>query len=303
MQRSSLIAVAIAVLLGLVAVYLANSYFSAQERRIEEANVGTTKVAIAARAMNYGELIKAEDVRFADYPSDTLPTGSFSSLEELMPEGRSRHVLRPMQINQPLLAADMTGEGEGASLAAILPNGMRATTIPISTISGVAGFIHPNDTVDVLITRQALGGGGEQVTDVLLQNVRVIAMDQRAQENAQGGAVPSSSATLEVTPVDAQKLVLGQQLGALSLVLRKPGVEENIGRIEAVSLDDLRYELSRTAAGEVPSQQRPAEQRRPTMVRRQATQPTRRTAAPPPKPSVDVVRGTQSESYEVGEYE
>ena len=295
MQRSSLIAVAIAVLLGLVAVYLANSYFTAQERRIEQANVGTTKVAIAARPMNYGEAILAQDVRFADYPTDTLPPGTFGTIEDLLPEGRSRHVLRPLQVNQPLLAADLTGEGEGASLAAILPDGMRATTVQVNAVSGVAGFIHPNDTVDVVITRQAIGGG-EQVTDVLLQNVRVIAMDQRATDNSSGGAVVSNTATLEVTPVDAQKLVLGQQLGSLSLVLRKPGIEENIGRVETVSLDDLRYELSRSASGEVPTQQRPAAQRRPVV---------RRPAAPPPpsNPSVDVVRGTSSQSYEVGDYE
>ncbi|MBW0144056.1 Flp pilus assembly protein CpaB [Sphingomicrobium clamense] len=295
MQRSSLIAVAIAVLLGAVAVYLANSYFSAQERRIEQANVGTTRVAIAARPMNYGEAIQEQDVRFADYPTDTLPPGTYASLEELMPDGQTRHVLRPLQVNQPLLAADLTGEGEGASLAAILPEGMRATTVQINAISGVAGFIHPNDTVDVVITRQAIGGGGGTVTDVLLQNVRVIAMDQRAQDDASGNAVVSNTATLEVTPVDAQKLVLGQQLGTLSLILRKPGVEENIGRVETVSLDDLRYELSRNAAGRVPEQQRPAAQRRPV---RPVPRP-----APPPRPSVDVVRGTASQSYEVGEYE
>ena len=297
MQRSSLIAVAIAVLLGLVAVYLANSYFSAQERRIEQANVGTTRVAIAARPMNYGEAIQEQDVRFADYPTDTLPPGTYASIEELMPEGKTRHVLRPFQINQPFLAADLTGEGEGASLAAILPDGMRATTVRVNTVSGVAGFIHPNDTVDVVITRAAIGGGG-QVTDVLLQNVKVIAMDQRASDNSTGSAVVSSTATLEVTPKDAQKLVLGQQLGTLSLILRKPGLEENIGRIETVSFEDLQYELSRNAGGEVPQQQRPAAQRRQPVRRPVATRP-----APPPQPSVDVVRGTSTQSYEVGEYE
>lgn len=298
MQRSSLIAVAIAVVLGLVAVYLANSYFTAQERRIEQANVGTTRVAIAARPMNYGEAIQEQDVRFADYPTDTLPPGTYASLEELMPEGKTRHVLRPFQVNQPFLAADLTGEGEGASLAAILPDGMRATTVRVNTVSGVAGFIHPNDTVDVVITRQALGGGGGQVTDVLLQNVKVIAMDQRASDTAAGNAVVSSTATLEVTPIDAQKLVLGQQLGTLSLILRKPGVEENIGRVETVSLQDLQYEMSRNAAGEVPQQQRPAAQRRQAVRRPAPARP-----APPPAPSVDVVRGTSTQSYEVGDYE
>ncbi|WP_265569665.1 Flp pilus assembly protein CpaB [Sphingomicrobium nitratireducens] len=306
MQRQSLIAIAIAVVLGLVAVWVANSWFSAREARIEAANSGTQRIAVAAVPMNYGFEIKPEHIKFANYPADALPPGTFSSLEELLPAGKARHVLRPVQINQPMLAADLTGEGEGASIAAILPAGMRATTVQINAVSGVAGFIKPNDTVDVLITRQPLGnaGAGGQVTDVLLQNIRVIAMDQNAKDDPNSPANVSSTATLEVTPVDAQKLVLGQQLGSLSLVLRKPGEQENIPIVETVSLTDLRYELSNAyrrdgdAATEAAA---PAPRPRTQVVRRPA-RTVRQSPPPPPANKVEVTRGTQSSEYEVGEY-
>ncbi|MCJ7421280.1 Flp pilus assembly protein CpaB [Sphingomicrobium astaxanthinifaciens] len=300
MRRQSVIAIAIALVLGIVAVYLANTWLSEREARIAAANQGTTEVAVAAVPLAYGAPITPDKVRFAKYPTDMLPAGVFTSLDDLLPEGRARHALRPIEINQPLLAADLTGEGEGASIAALLPDGMRAATVRINAVSGVAGFIKPNDTVDVLITRQAIGGG-EQVTDVLLQNIRVIAMDQDAQGQEDRARV-SNTATLEVTPVEAQKLALGQRLGSLSLVLRKPGEEENIARLETVSLDDLRYELS---AGYRPAPReeaaaRPAAAQRITQ-RAQQPRPTRTAPAPRPKPTVEVTRGLESETYEVGE--
>ena len=309
MRRQSVIAIAIALVLGIVAVYLANAWLSSREARIDQASAGTTEVAVAAVPLDYGTEITPDKIRFARYPSDALPAGVFTNIEELLPAGQTRHALRPIQINQPLLSADLTGEGEGASIAALLPDGMRAATVSIDSVSGVAGFIKPNDTVDVLITRQPIGGNGSgmQVTDVLLQNVRVIAKDQDAQGENEAPAV-SSTATLEVTPVEAQKLALGQRLGSLSLVLRKPGEEQNIGMIETVSLDDLRYELSgyRPAAqARSADAPRPAPARRITQraqTSRPATTTTRPTPPPAPEPRrVEITRGLESETYEVGE--
>lgn len=302
MNRNSIIALAVAVVLGIIAVYLVNSYLTGQEGRIaaQEAAGERTQVAVASAPLGYGTEITRDRVRFVSYPTNALPPGTFSDFETLLPEGKTRHALRPIQVNQPLLAADLTGEGEGASIAATLPPGMRAATVQINAVSGVAGFIQPNDSVDVLITRQSITGE-QQVTDVLLQNVRVIAMDQRAQDSNQPAL--SSTATLEVTPVDAQKLALGQQLGSLSLVLRKPGVEENIPTVETVSLNDLRYELQRgayegaTAAVPEPTQA----VARPTRRFTRPSAPAR--PAPPPKPRVEVTRGLDTSSYEVGEYE
>ena len=317
MKRQTLIALGVAMILGLVAVLIANTYMSSRERQLASSPEGMVRVAVAALPLAYGADITPDKVKFVNYPAASLPPGIYRSVAELLPMGKRRVALRPIQVNQPLLAADLSGEGQNASIAALLPDGMRATTVRINDVSGVAGFVKPNDTVDVLITRQAIGAA-EQVTDVLLQNIRIIAMDQDA-AGANGAPVVSRTATMEVTPVDAQKLVLGQQLGTLSLVLRKPGEEQNIPKVDTVSLDDLRYSYysgQRPVMGGAVPPGGSAALAAPTVERRAAvarlSQPRRRAAAPAPRrpavsagPStntVTVTRGTQTSNYEVGGY-
>jgi pilus assembly protein CpaB len=304
MKRQTIIALGVAIILGLMAVLLANTYLSGRERQMAESPQGMIRIAVASLPLAYGADITPDKVKFVNYPATSLPPGTFRSMTELLPQGKRRVALRPILVNQPLLAADLSGEGQNASIAALLPDGMRAATVRINDVSGVAGFVKPNDTVDVLITRQPIGGaaGAQQVTDVLLQNIRVIAMDQDA-AGADGKPVLSRTATLEVTPVDAQKLALGQQLGQLSLVLRKPGEEQNIPSVETVSLDDLRYSLYSSA----PPGARPAAAaatsapvRRLIQPRRQA--PVVRRAVVPDTNTVSVTRGVETKDYEVGGY-
>lgn len=309
MRRQSLIALGVAIVLGLLAVYLANVFLNARQSQLNSSPTGTTKVAVAAVPLDYGTQVTPDKIKFIDYPTGNLPLGSFNTVAAIMPNGKQRIALRPILVNQPLLASDMTGEGQNASIAALLPDGQRAASVRVNDVSGVAGFVKPNDTVDVLITRQAIGPQHDgQVTDVLLQNVRVIAMDQDA-KGADGQPVLSRTATLQVSPVDAQKLVLGQQLGQLSLVLRKPGVEQNIPTIETVSLTDLRYSLygaqhppgNLSVLPMAPGQAVPV--RRLSPPRRVATRPAlNRSNAPPMTNSIEVLRGTTSSKYEVGGY-
>jgi len=239
-NRQTLIALGVALVLGLAAVLLANNFLSGTERRA--ALSGTTKVAVAAAPLVYGTDITPDKVRFVDYPNSSIPAGSFTNAAQLLPAGKRRVALMPISINEPILAGKISGEGQGASIAALLPDGMRAASVAINDVSGVAGFIQPNDSVDVLITRQIPGGvGNTQVTDVLLQSVRVIAIDQQSR-NADGTPKVAKTATLEVNPLDAQKLALAQTVGTLSLVLRKPG-EQNNPVVETISMNDLRYNM------------------------------------------------------------
>jgi pilus assembly protein CpaB len=314
MRRQTLIALGVAIILGVIAVFLANSYLTGRERQLANSPEGMVRIAVAAMPLAYGTEITPDKVKFVNYPQASLPPGIYKSVAELLPQGKQRVVLRPIQVNQPLLAADLSGEGQNASIAALLPDGMRAATVSINDVSGVAGFVKPNDTVDVLITRQAIGADGasqgRQVTDVLLQNIRVIAMDQAASSNGQPAV--SRTATLELTPIDAQKIALGQQLGQLSLVLRKPGEEQNIPNVETVSLDDLRYSYygSQRPPTAGPGGKPVSMTSPPPAVRQQRiarlTQPRRapvRPAAVPVAPStstVIVTRGTQASTYEVG---
>ena len=300
MKRQTIIALGVAIILGLVAVFLANTYLTSRERQMAAQPEGMVRIAVASLPLVYGAEVTPDKVKFVNYPQTSLPPGTFRSIAELLPQGKRRVALRPIQVNQPLLATDISGEGQNASIAALLPDGMRAATVRINDVSGVAGFVKPNDTVDVLITRQAIGSE-EQVTDVLLQNVRVIAMGQDA-SGANDKPAVQRSATLEVTPVDAQKLALGQQLGQLSFVLRKPGEEQNIASVETVSLNDLRYSYYGARPAAAPSPERQAQIARLSQPRR--APPVRRAVAPAPPATktISVTRGVETKDYEVGGY-
>jgi pilus assembly protein CpaB len=240
MSRQTLIALAGALVLGLVAVFVANSYLNRAEEKAYAG--GTTKVAVAAAPLAYGSDITPDKIRFVDYPNTSIPAGAFTDAAKLIPQGKKRVALMPIAVNEPILGSKISGEGQGASIAALLPEGMRAASVRINDVSGVAGFVQPNDSVDVLVTRQVPGStNNQQVSDVLLQNIRVIAIDQQA-KNADGTPKVAQTATLEVNALDAQKLALAQQVGELSLVLRKPG-EQNNPVVETVSLNDLRYNM------------------------------------------------------------
>lgn len=300
MRRQTLIALGVALVLGLVAVYLANTYLIAADRRADLA--GTSRVAVAAVPLDYGVEITREKIRFADYPNSSIPAGSFESLVQLLPEGQKRVALMQIQPNEPILSSKISAAGEGASIASLLPEGMRATAVRINDVSGVAGFVQPNDSVDVLITRQ-LGDRDQQVTDVLLQNVRVLAIGQDS-KGSDGKPQLAKTATLLVDQVGAQKLALAQQIGTLSLVLRKPGEQDN-PVVETVSLNDLRYTMYGGVRYPARASVGAYEAPRPrTPVRRTvAAKPSRKVSRPAPRPSgssVEIVRGTEGNSYTVG---
>jgi pilus assembly protein CpaB len=298
MNRRTLIAIGIAVVLGLVAVYLANIYLigAQNQARLQ----GTTPVVVASVPLDYGAELTREKLRVVNYPNTSIPADSFHSLNQILPPGQKRVVLTAIQPNEAILAPKISMPGQGASIAALLPAGMRATSVRINDVSGVAGFIQPNDSVDVLITR-SVAGRDTQVTDVLLQNVRVLAIGQDA-KGADGKPQLAKTATLLVDQVGAQKLALAQQAGDISLVLRKPGEQDN-PVVETVSMNDLRYSMyggvhypPQAAVGSLA----PAPAPKP-VVRRVVRAPAPRVAKPQPSgTNVEIYRGLKSDSYTVG---
>ena len=311
-----MIALAVAIILGLVAVYIANIYIGGSKQQADLQ--GTSKVAVAAIPMAFGTELTPDKVRFVDYPKTSIPPGAYADGAQLLPAGQKRFALMPISVNEPILADKISAPGAGASMAALLPEGMRAATVRIDDVSGVAGFVQPNDTVDVLITRTVqAAAGAQQVTDVLLQNVRVLAIDQQA-KNPDGTPKVGRTATFEVAPLDAQKLALAQTTGSLSLVLRKPG-EANNPVVETVSMNDLRYNMYSGARYPAPAvvgglggaiagaMNRGADTINSTAARPRARVSTsrpavKRPAPAPQKPSVEIYRGTTSNSYKVGGY-
>jgi pilus assembly protein CpaB len=146
-----------------------------------------------------------------------------------------RVVLTAIEANEAVLSSKITGPGQRATLSATLQDGMKAVTIRVNDVEGVAGFVLPGDRVDVALTRQM--DKGAATTDVVLQNTRVLAIDQTADERNDKPSVVKA-VTLEVDTAAAQKIALAASVGTLSLMLRKAGevVSETTRRISLVDL-------------------------------------------------------------------
>ena len=130
-------------------------------------------------------------------------------------------MLTAIEANEPILSSKITGPGQRATLSAMIADGMRAVTIRVNDVEGVAGFVLPGDRVDVALTRQG-DKSASTSTDVVLQNVKVLAIDQIADERADKPSI-ARAVTLEVDTNSAQKLALASPVGTLSLMLRKAG--------------------------------------------------------------------------------
>ena len=128
-------------------------------------------------------------------------------------------MLASIERNEPLLRAKITGPGQKATLSAVIQDGMRATTVRVNDVEGVAGFVLPGDHVDILMTRQV--DKASSSTDVVLQNVRVLAIDQLA-DDASDKPTVVKAVTLEVDTVAAQRVSLASSVGALSLAVYPP---------------------------------------------------------------------------------
>jgi pilus assembly protein CpaB len=163
-----------------------------------------------------------------------MPAGAFTKISDVLHGGR-RVVLTAIEPNEPVLSLKITGPGERATLSALVKPGMKAVTIRVNDVEGVGGFVLPGDRVDVVLTRQIEKGSA--TTEVVLQNTRVLAVDQSADERAAKAAV-AKSVTLEVSTVEAQKVWLASSVGNLSLLLRKAGdIVETKSR--KITLNDL----------------------------------------------------------------
>jgi len=190
-----------------------------------------------------------------------------------------------------VLLSKLSGGGRGG-LSATLDTDKRAATIRIDDVAGVAGFARPGDVVDVLVTRKI--SDTRQITDVLLQNVQLIALDQQPQQPGTDAPVVSKTATLKVSQFEAQQLALGQSAGVLSLMLRNV-TDQSAERPRTASLGDLRYgggaELPRATGGAMPA-----------AVPATPGKPAARIARVALGPAVQVVRGVASSDYHVGVY-
>jgi pilus assembly protein CpaB len=229
-----------AVVFGLLAVFIAQVWLNNQanmQAKNYEANKkpqSTRTIVVAKEPLRFVTELSAAMLQEVAWPAESLPSGAFTAIKDILSGGR-RVVLSAIEANEPVLALKITGAGQRATLSALVKPGMKAVTIRVNDVEGVGGFVLPGDHVDVVLTRQI--DKGSATTDVVLQNTRVLAVDQSADERASKAAV-AKSVTLEVDTVEAQKVWLASSVGSLSLLLRKAGETAEV-KTRKITLKDL----------------------------------------------------------------
>ncbi len=246
MRGSTIVTIIVSAFLAFAAVLGVRSYLAEQRNLLAE-RAGVAEAApkntiiVAARPLRFGQPIRAEDISEIAWPSGNLPAGAFSTAAELVgKEGETRYVMSAMEKDEPVLASKITGPGQRATLSAALTEGMKAISIRVNDVLGVAGFVLPGDRVDILLTRvarSATNDGEQTFVDVLLQGVKVLAVDQKADDRADKPDV-AKTITFEVTTEEAQVLTLASQVGTLSLALRNVASSDT-EQTRPVTLSDL----------------------------------------------------------------
>jgi pilus assembly protein CpaB len=252
---------AIAFTAALGAAWVAKKIVSGpREVETVEKTVGATDVLVAASNINLGDSVRAEDLKWQQWPAEGVTPGLIT--RDTQPDAPTQFsgalARAPFIAGEPIKEQKLIKASEGGVMAAILPSGMRAISTPIREETAAGGFILPNDRVDVILSHKIrVGTKEEPVSEAVLRNVRVLAIGQEI-ENKDGEKVATGkTATLELTPRQAELLALAQSMGEISLSLRSladanPGQSEataKIGDANSSSVKFLKYGVPSRAFG------------------------------------------------------
>jgi pilus assembly protein CpaB len=242
-------------------------------------------LVVAKQDVPVGTILEAQHVRLAGWPQDTNVEGSFAKIEDVLGRGATAQLVT----NEPVTERKLAPKEAGGGLPPTIPAGMRAMSVKVNDVIGVAGFTVPGTRVDVLVTvRDGAGGNQSSISRAVLNNIQVLAagtkFDQDQSKNGQ--PIKTAVVTLLVTPPDAEKLALAQTEGQLLLALRNPL------DVEAVQTQGVRMSGLLGAPAPAP------------VIR--AAGPTRRAVQPPPPPPpppdyvVDAIRGGTRTKQTIG---
>lgn len=248
MRANTLIMIVLAGVFGVLAVVLINIWLAGQRSALAQSNGKGVTIVVAAMPLKFGDTLSADKLHEIAWPAGAVPAGAFKTAKEALAGSGTRQALQAISTNEPILASKITGPGQRATLSAVLGEGMKAVSIRVNDVLGVAGFVFPGDRVDVLLTRSARGddGADKSFVDVLLQSMKVLAVDQVADVSKDNPTVVKS-VTLEASTKDAQKLTLAAGAGQLSLALRQAAANKG-ETTERVTLSDLTGETPEDVA-------------------------------------------------------
>ena len=268
-KYGTLIALAVAVVFGIIAVILANQWLTSQvptEVVTVSKEMPLTQVVIAGQDMQMGTRLTQENVAAVDWPKAHAPQGAFQNVEAVL----GRVTVSKIVAGTPLVAAELAAEGSGVGLVAAIKPGKRAMAIRVDEVVGVGGFILPNTFVDVIAVQ-----GEQRVPKTILEYIEVLAIAQET-FTEEGKAKVVRTVTLELDPKQAELLAAETTKNPIHLVLRSP-LDAPVEEVE-----------------------KPKPEPKPVV----AKQPVKRTYRPKPKPKpvppkpetydITVIRGTQS---------
>ncbi len=280
MRRSSIFLLLGAVLLGVLAVLGARTFLVSQKPGKPDTPLVT--VVVAKEPLKFGDKITIDKVKSVEWPG-ALPADAYKAPSDAVADG-SRTALREIKAGELVLSTSLTGGAGRLASSSLLGPDMRAVAVPISEAQSVGGFVAPGDRVDILVSRTF--DGDAAATSTLVQGARVLAVGQSSDTSVSDPNV-AKSATLEVTPDEAQKVALAQTVGTVFLSLRSTGDEAQMPMRVTTSLDLFgaiaRPSPAAAAAGPAAPSGPAAPPRAPVLT----------------GPQVSVVRGTESTSYQV----
>ena len=261
------------------AVFAFSTYRYVQATPTAGAAAKTTPVVVAASSLDLGAALRAEDMRTINWPSDAVPAGTFSSPQELVGRG----LIQPVSQNEPLLPSKLAPIGSGAGLPPMIPDGMRAVSVRVNDVIGVAGYVLPGTKVDVLVTVSPTNQSTDMTSKVILTNVTVLTAGTRIERDVEKDNKPVSVSvvTLLVDPLQAEALTLASTEGKIQLALRNPLDKTNPatpGIRPAILLGQS------AAPRRAPAVARTARAAAPAPVAAPAP-------APAPLPTIEIIRG------------
>ncbi len=234
MRVVTIVSLGASAVLGLAALFVAKAILP-NSARTHAASMAAAPpavgvpVVVARGPLKFGDRLEAGKVELIKLPSNAVPEGSFSSIDQVLRQdnGAAPVALTAIAAREPLMPSKLSGPGARASVAAEIADGMRAYTIKVTDVTGVGGHALPGDRVDVVLMRDLTPTGERRnfVSEVVIQDVRLLGVDLNADLTSNKPTAPTT-ATLEVSVPDAQKLAVAGDLGKLSLALRKTGAAE-----------------------------------------------------------------------------
>jgi pilus assembly protein CpaB len=286
----------VAVIVGAMAAY---GVYRVLEATKANSRIATAPVVVANQDMPEGTSVTRSSVSTKPWPVQTIPAGAYSSIDSVIGRVTRIQVFK----GEPMLPGRMAPAGTGPGLEVKISPGKRAMAVRINDVAGISGLIQPNSRVDVLVTiRDDDASRARHVAKLFMENMRVLSVGprvQRVEDDDKGpGASNATTATLEVTPDEAERLAVAMNQGTIQLVLRGYGDPDSIKTKGATSTDVL-AQLREGRTVEVPTAPDPKPRRAPVeRFKPQAEQPV--VIAPPPPPPIRRPDSSTVQVYRAG---